>query len=515
MLKRWHKLHRKVSSVFKNRANPSGLIMIQIDGLSMEQFESALNSGKLPFIKQLLNHSNYLLHSFYSGLPSSTPAVQAELFYGVKGAVPAFGFFCRSSGIIGNMLSSQFARTVQSRIEKRGYNLLKGGSAYSDILTGGARKALFCATSLGFEVICGKRRIVGLLKIVLRPFLLLRVLSLLLLEFFLAVMDFFRGLLQHQRFINEIIFIPSRVAICILLRELIVLGVCHDIVEGYPIIHCNFLGYDEQSHRRGPKSVFAHWTLKGIDGAIRRIICSSRRGNCRHYKFLIYSDHGQEEVKSYADEFGVSLKEALTNVLDKKISVDQKDSDIGIQKRRALLLGVRQFRNFDVVEPQRRKGHIIISSVGPLAHLYFEGPLNEKCKRNIAETLVNRAHIPSVLFSDHNSDVYVMTKENCWRLKENASEFLGRDHPFSCEITQDLIDLVHHPDAGDLICCGWRKLAKPLSFPQENGAHAGPGPQETHGFVIIPADFLGKDSKEIYYVRPLWLRKAVMKFLNG
>jgi hypothetical protein len=45
----------------------------------------------------------YGLHTLYSGLPSSTPSVQAELFYGVKGAVPAFSFTDRSSGQIFRM----------------------------------------------------------------------------------------------------------------------------------------------------------------------------------------------------------------------------------------------------------------------------------------------------------------------------------------------------------------------------------------------------------------------------
>ena len=69
-----------------------GLIMIQIDGLSQPQFERALKHGELPFLRRLIKREHYQLHAHYSGLPSTTPAVQAELFYGVKGAVPAFSF---------------------------------------------------------------------------------------------------------------------------------------------------------------------------------------------------------------------------------------------------------------------------------------------------------------------------------------------------------------------------------------------------------------------------------------
>ena len=44
-----------------------------------------------------------------------------------------------------------------------------------------------------------------------------------------------------------------------------------DATRGLPVIYLDFVGYDEQSHRRGPSSRFAHWSLKGIDGAIGRL----------------------------------------------------------------------------------------------------------------------------------------------------------------------------------------------------------------------------------------------------
>ena len=75
-----------------------GLVLIQIDGLSLRQFNRALQKGHLPFLKSLMHREGYVMHLHYSGLPSNTPAVQAELFYGVKGAVPAFSFMDRASG---------------------------------------------------------------------------------------------------------------------------------------------------------------------------------------------------------------------------------------------------------------------------------------------------------------------------------------------------------------------------------------------------------------------------------
>lgn len=69
--------------------------MIQIDGLSFYQFNRALRSNKLPFISQLLEKKDHVLRHVNAGIPSSTPAFQAELFYGVPSFVPAFEFIDR------------------------------------------------------------------------------------------------------------------------------------------------------------------------------------------------------------------------------------------------------------------------------------------------------------------------------------------------------------------------------------------------------------------------------------
>src|SRR5690606_9873392 len=97
----------------------------------------------------------------------------------------------------------------------------------------------------------------------------LRLLALLPLEFIIALGDAIRGISRGQGWKRELIFVFTRVFICVGLRELVTLGAKIDLARGLPIIHVNFLGYDEQAHRRGPDSAFAHWTLRGIDRAVR------------------------------------------------------------------------------------------------------------------------------------------------------------------------------------------------------------------------------------------------------
>ena len=74
----------------KDASAASGLVMIQIDGLGFTQARRAMQKGNMPFLARLLKKESYKIYRHYTGLPSSTPAVQGRLFYGVKACVPAF-----------------------------------------------------------------------------------------------------------------------------------------------------------------------------------------------------------------------------------------------------------------------------------------------------------------------------------------------------------------------------------------------------------------------------------------
>lgn len=500
-------------SIPRKSSDSRGLVMIQIDGLANSQFRKALESGKLPFIKKILS-GKYNHFSLYSGIPSTTPAVQGELFYGVKCAVPAFGFFNRQSGMLGTMLSQQITTDIENNLKKKSRSILEGGSAYSDIYSGNCHRALFCSASFGLNSILKKRKILHLLILSIFHWLLFfRIIALLIVELFLSFIDLFRGIISKQNLFKEITFIPQRVAICVAIRELIVASASIDCARGVPIIHCNFIGYDEQSHRRGPSSAFAHWTLKGIDDSVRRIVKAAQNSSTKKYSFIIYSDHGQEEVKSYSQATGKSLYRVLFDIFNQPVNPESRDSESGIEKKRGILLGTSLFKNIELVNLQECHNQVIVSSVGPLAHIYFSEPIDTKAKREFSKLLVNNAKIPSVLFSD-KGEVYFAIEEGCFALKKQNRKLLGEDHPFLDAVTEDLERLVHHIHAGDLVFIGWRAGGKSVSFPQENGAHAGPGREETHGFAILPKE-INPGNKPQWYIRPEQLYKVVKAFLEN
>jgi endonuclease/exonuclease/phosphatase family metal-dependent hydrolase len=456
----------------------------------------------------------------YSGLPSSTPAVQGELFFGVKGAVPAFSFLERTTGKIRRMYDSDAVIKVQNSLAEKNSGILKGGSSYANIYSGGSREAHYCPEFLGWGHFKSAFRPLAILSYVLMNFFsLLRTAILIVFEFLLAIIDFFRGLIAGKDLLKELKFIPTRVAISILLRDLVAIGATVDVLRGLPIVHLNFIGYDEQAHRRGPSSNFAHWTLKGIDDTIRRLFHVARRSHRRDYEIWVYSDHGQEECIPYPVETGKSIRQAVASIFGstKPTTKESLKERRGIQFDRSKWLG-RSFLDWligDTPEENQINGSSpLVTAMGSLGHVYTSEPLNEEECDRLARELVKLANIPLVLATGSAKRVHAWTPEGKFTLPKDAAKILGHDHPFLVEVANDLSALCHHPDAGDLVLSGWRLGKRSLSFPLENGSHAGPGLEETRAFALLPTTTPITQHPEKNYLRPLDLRDGILAVLG-
>jgi endonuclease/exonuclease/phosphatase family metal-dependent hydrolase len=463
----------RLSKLKKPTLEP-GLVMVQIDGLSMTQFNRALQKRNLPFLQGLLTQERYLLRSLYSGIPSNTPAVQAELFYGVKGCIPAFQFLDRQTGRTVKMLDLAFVKEFEERLKAAGPGLLAGGSSYSDIFTGGAKESHGCCSRMGWEgVLWAANPLVFPFLVILYIDIFIRTLVLVFIEFLLALFECMRGTLEGRLFFRELELVWQRSLICVFLREFITAGVCMDIMRAVPVIHVNFLGYDEQAHGRGPSSGFAHWTLRGIDDAIKRIYHVINESPDRHYDLWVYSDHGQVKTTPYFVKYGRTVEEAVQELF----------------------------------------GPVIVTAMGPLGHIYLKEALNIDAIHFFAKKLVSQIKIPLVLTREA-SRVLAWTPRGCFIFPNEAEKIFGRGHPFLEEIKDDLLRVCLHPDAGEFIIAGWCEGEEAISFPLEYGAHAAMGPEETHAFALLPMDAPVEIENNKEYLRPLDLRRTVQHFLN-
>ncbi|MCL5282469.1 MAG: hypothetical protein M1376_21490 [Planctomycetes bacterium] len=503
-------------------AGEPGLVLIQIDGLSRGQFQRALDEGHLPFLARLLRERGYRLHSLYSGMPSSTPAMTAELLYGVKGAVPSFSFYSRPNRAIFRMFDARPARQVDQRLRGQGPPLLVGGSAYACIYTGGAAETHFCACTMALDDLLRRRYPLRLFIILLfSVYSLIRVGVLLALEFLLALFDCARGLIAGQDLWKELKFVPSRVGVSILMRELATIGAKIDVARGLPVIYLDLVGYDEQAHRRGPGSRFAHWSLKGIDGAIARIWKAAQRSSQRPYGVWVFSDHGSEATVSYLQKTGRTLQEAITAVFGGAFQTFVGEHDVvgtPFHRTRRSLAGrssirPRVTRSRESGKPLIEHREPIVAAMGPIGHVYIDQQLDPEERSRFARSLIERAQIPTVAAVEDRDHVRVWTKEGQFILPDDAALVFPREHPFLADLVADLMAVCRHPDAGDFVLWGWDRSGLACAFSMESGSHGGPGLEETHAFALLPAEAPIRVGAK-GYLRPLDLRQAVLEYLG-
>ncbi|MCW8128295.1 endonuclease/exonuclease/phosphatase family protein [Microbulbifer halophilus] len=506
-----------------------GLVLIQIDGLAHPQLEQALAKGRMPFLKRLMEKEHYHLEHLYPGVPSTTPAVQAELFFGVRQAVPAFGFMMRESQKLVRMYDPHVAARVEEKLNARCRDplLAGGGSCYLSLFRAGAARgeAHFCPADQGWgPALRDASPWKVLLLLLTNAWSLVRTAGLVVVEFVLAIVDCVRGVFRGQDLVRELMFIPTRVAVTILMRELCTIGVKIDIARGLPVIYVNLLGYDEQSHRRGPRSAFAHWVLKGIDDAIARIWRAAHGSDRRHYDVWIFSDHGQEQTRPYEREFGRSLGEALADALsDLPGSPEQYPSKgrRGIDLERARLFGsewIEKMTPDEGGDEHAGDTPLALAALGPLAMLY-NLELDGTERAQVAQLIVEQARVPLVLYrtdpADPASAVHGWWAHGPVKLPQDGPALLGANHPFPDETIADMVQLCSHPDAGDFMMYGWcAGMDQPLTFAMENGSHGGAGPNETHAFALMPED-IPPPNPERGHWRPEELRATARAYLRG
>lgn len=492
-------------------AHGFGLVMVQIDGLSMTQFQKALKRGHLPFLNRLLTREHYVAHTFYSGLPSNTPNVQGELFYGVKGCVPSFSFLDRETAQPIKMFDSAYVESIQKKLHQNKRGLMEGGSAYSNIFTGGAKEGHFCFGKAGWDgVLHAVNPFVLPFLVILYIDIFIRTFVLLVVEFFIALFECLRGTLKGRLFSEELRFVWLRVLVCVFLREVVIIGACMDIMRGLPVVHLNLLGYDEQAHCRGPSSAYAHWSLRGIDDAIRRLDRMTKWYPRGIYDLWVYSDHGQDKTTPYLIKYGRTPEEAIEQLFE-SVSPPQKRS--AGDMRWATVLHSKPKQSSATLPFDFAGRKVLVTAMGPLGQVYINQPLEKDQLKFYARRMVDELHIPLVLMRQGSEHVTAFTEKGTFTLPDQAAEVFGKDHPFLNDIKEDVLRMCFHPNAGELTIAGWAEGSVPISFPLEYGAHAGMSVEETRAFALLPVDAPVAQTDKAY-LRPTDLREAALRYIN-
>lgn len=530
----FHQLRRRVSrsewavrhlglTSSEGTSEKPGILLIQIDGLSRAQLERALAAKRMPFLANLLKREGYETHTFYPGLPTTTPAVQAELYYGVPSAVPAFSFFNRTLKQLGRMWDPEWAKGQEERCAQQAEGLLKGGSSWSNMYTGGAgqEESHFCAASIGLGDMwrTGKIRNIFIFIMLNIP-AAFRIAGLLVVEFFVAIGEAIRAVLSGRAPYKEFLLLLSRVFIGVGLRELLKISGQIDVARGLPIVHINFVGYDEEAHVRGPGSRIAHFSLRGIDRAIKNIVRAAHRSARRDYAVWIFSDHGQEMTRSFGDHHPGGVEAVLRECMELTDRADQarkwrsqaRGSWPTLSRGRLSRARLERARAADMPTEDEAKT-FIVAAMGPVGHAYFSEKRTDEQRRALAKRLVTPGKVPGVVVRFEDGTVVWFHARGETLVPEEVPALLPHPEPLRHEIARDLKRFAENPDCGDLILLGWSPWDSPWSFAPERGAHGGMGLYETQGFALLPAHTPLPPGAE-HFIRPAALRSAALHHLG-
>ena len=532
---------RPIAAGGRHRAPlPSGrrFLLLHLDGVGRRQLDYAMERGYTPTLQRLLQRGDHRLSGCRAGAPTSTPAFQAGLLYGLQHDIPGYSWFDKRASREMRMDRADDARLLEAQLAAAGQPLLQGGSVYCSIFSGGARprrwalsgwEEKLCAEDFGLSEIGPRGPQRAPLSAQARDTLAAALVHLatagriagdLGLDLGSGAIETARwvraiGSMQHEpqflfhRVLTECIFAEFAANSCVV-----------DIARGTPIVYACFIGYDEYAHRRGPYSKMALLKLWELDRALGRIIAAADAVPELKYELYLFSDHGQAATRPAEQILGESLAEHLLG----DAPGGSQTSAVVAQARRlralskvlpgplgtaALAMARHAALALDAAQPAgaRADGPLLIVPAGDIGHVYstrFPEPLLEPELRARHPGLLERcAHSPAVGVTLVRGERGPVALRGDQRLElDRTADALALcralGHPLAAVYARDLLSM---RSAGDAVLLGTGAPGgQSVAFPWEFGSHGGLAPDQLDTFMVHPAP-LGQGAFESV-VRP-------------
>jgi hypothetical protein len=355
-------------------ARRRGLLVVQLDGVSREVVERALVSGQAPNLDRWLT-SSHTLTTWWSTVPSTTPASMAGFLHGDAEQVAAFRWWDRGEGRLLATSKPADSQLLEGRFAP-GQGLLRdGGAAVSTTYTGGATESYLTMS----QAVSTRRLGSGsdYVSFFARPFLLL---STLLLTVGEMVKELNQGRRQRLRGVEPRIsrtgaYVLLRGVTNVLLRRLNLSVVAEQMSRGRPVIYVDFVDYDEIAHHAGPERPESMDAIEGLDtvlGHLRHVAASVETA----YELVVLSDHGQSLGQTFEQLTGQSLADRLAALMHAG-DVDRVESTAGEEwgPVNALVSSVLTARRPDslVLGPDRTRETARPAGAGELPELAVTG----------------------------------------------------------------------------------------------------------------------------------------------
>lgn len=468
--------------------NDQKLLLFQIDALSHQHFQEALQDGLFKRTKKWLEKNNYLIKEYFTGLPASTFAFQANLFFGTKKKIPSYRWYEKK---LKTPISASIGQQV--RLVRENSNL-KTRKIFEDLVVlegifspGDQSRSLSSETfDQGFSLQSLKfRRPLKLLGINLPFFFEVLVSSVS--AFFKSACYWLAAKKEERIPFHWWYFWGGHWFSLALLLPYYFYYLSFLIKKHQGSIYINWGGYDAFAHSFGQNSSSAQAILRVLDKKLVKIF---KRAQKKGFLPILFSDHGMTEAEIFKRVSGKSLQEWISDFVDSR--------NLGRSIVEEYPLTETKGASLDAFESS---ADIFISSSGSVALIYFtKDPQRltfEQIENNypgLVDYLKNLPGIGLVAVKTERGHS-VMGYEGSVEF-EGGGELINKEgtNPLTkygdLDLNQlALLDWIAYENQGDIILMGDYRGGKTVSFEEQVAVHMGLGGEQNWAFYCCPKNF--------------------------
>jgi hypothetical protein len=308
---------RLMSRVRRSHPRPAdrdrdGMIIVQLDGVSAPLLRWAVRAGNLPNMGRWLRDGTHRLASFHTGVPATTPAVQAGILYGDVRQVPAFRWYEKAQRRLMVTNRPRDAAEIERRLSTGTGLLRDGGVSISNVFPGDAETCLLTVSRAALPGPSASGYV---------SFMTFGLARALVLGFGEIMKELWQSRQQRRRDVQPRIrrggyYLLLRPATNVLLRDLNVSLIAEQMAKGAPVVYCDFVDYDEVAHHAGPARHEALHSLEGLDrvvGVLHRLAGDAPR----NYHLVVLSDHGQAQGATFRQRHGERVEDVVQRLVQR------------------------------------------------------------------------------------------------------------------------------------------------------------------------------------------------------
>ena len=322
----------------------SGVIILEIDGLSINTLKKAIDNGVMPNIKKYLEEKTHILKGWETDLSSQTGSSQAGILHGNNKNIVAYRWVEKENNnriIVSGKLSD--APEIEKRISN-GNGLLVNGISIANMFSGDSKIPTLTSSRLG-----GLSKIYNktLDAVFLDAYNFQRLFILFLWDIILELKSQLTHKLKNirPRLRRSIVYAAVRAGANVVLREVTTDVLTSEILTGtIDTAYATYMGYDEIAHHSGVEDDDVWGALKKIDNQFSKLATAIEMSD-RDYKLVFLSDHGQSKGATFKQRYGITLGNYVRRLLPDDLKIFKTEYNID-HFRDAIIPENKQIRNF-------------------------------------------------------------------------------------------------------------------------------------------------------------------------